>query len=227
MISQPIVAIFAQTKTPSEARETARKILAGKKYRDTEVNTPLNGPLSGLGRAVRSVFRRIGDFIGNIVPGGPLVHDLVIGLLVIAGAVLLAKYLMGRKWNRSVSAQMNTESTHSSSHWEKLADEAYASGDFRTAIVYRFRSGIARLEHGPQPAAARLNNSVIGSQAPTNFPPLGTTFDAVRYGNDEGSASAADASKQQWPNVVTEISRGTAASDARGRKRNREQQDSR
>jgi hypothetical protein len=219
------VSILAQTKTPAEARETARKILSGKKYRDAEVSTPLNGPLSGLGRAVRSVFRRIGDFIGDIVPGGPIVQDLVVAIVVVAGTVLLAKYLMGRKWNRSIRTQINTEPTHSSNHWDALADEAYAKGDYRTAIVYRFRSGIARLEHGPQPAAARLNNAVLGSQAPTNFPPLGTTFDAVRYGNDEGSASAADASKQQWPNVVTEISRSTTP-DTRRRKRTREQQGS-
>jgi hypothetical protein len=217
--------ILTQTKTPAEVRETARRILSGKKYRDTEVSTPLNGPLSGLGRAVRSVFRRVGDFIGDIVPGGPIVQDLVIAVLVVAGTVFLAKYLMGRKWNRSVRTQINLESMHSSSHWDTLADEAYAKGDYRTAIVYRFRGGIARLEHGPQPAAARLNNAVLGSQAPTTFPPLGTAFDAVRYGNDAGSADAANASKQQWPNVVTEISRGTTP-DTRRRKRNREQQGS-
>jgi hypothetical protein len=215
---QLMIMILAQTKSPAEARETARKILAGKKYRDTEVNTPLNGPLSGLGRGVRSVFRRIGDFIGDIVPGGPIVQDIVIAILVVVAAVLIAKYAMGRKWSRSVSARTNAVSSHSGSHWDNLADEAYGKGDYRTAIVYRFRGGIARLEQGPQPAAARLNNAVIGSQAPDNFPPLATTFDAVRYGNDEGSANAADSSKQQWPNVVSEIKRG-ATSDNKGRKR--------
>jgi hypothetical protein len=217
-MSRRMIAIMAQTKSPAEARETARKILGGKKYRDIEVNTPLNGPLSGLGRGVRSVFRRIGDFIDSIVPGGPIVQDLVIAILVLVAATFLAKYLMGRKWSRSVSTPIDSVSSHSSSHWDKLADEAYAKGDYRTAIVYRFRSGIARLEQGPQPAAARLNNAAIGSQAPDYFPPLAKTFDAVRYGNDEGSANAAEASKEQWPNVVTEIKRGSETGP-RNRKR--------
>lgn len=214
-----MIAILAQTKTPAEAREVARKILAGKKYRDTEVNVsnPFEGAMRQFGRFIRSVFGHIGDFFGKIVPGGPIVQNIVIALLVAGGAVVLAKYLMHRKWNRSVSAQTNVASNQTS-HWDKLADEAYAKGDYRTAIVYRFRGGIGRLEQGPQPAAARLNNAVLGTQAPTNFPPIGTTFDAVRYGNDEGSASAAEVSKQQWPSVVSEIKRGSEH-DNRSRKR--------
>jgi hypothetical protein len=206
------------TKTPAEAR----KILAGKKYRDTEVDAPLNGPLSRVGKGIRSGFRRIGDFFDAIVPGGPIIQNLLLAVLVVAAAVLLVRYVLRLQSKRTLRAQTKAEPAVPLGHWDKLADEAHAMGDYRTAIVYRFRGGISRLEHGPQPAAARLTNGVLASQAPATFPPLGTTFDAVRYGSEEGTVTAADASKQQWPNVVAEIRHATSTPKGRDRKAPRE-----
>jgi hypothetical protein len=202
-------------KTPTEAREAAERILSGRKYRDSTVKTPFNGPLQKLGRGVSSFFRRIGQLISDLFPGvgGPVAQNLIIGVLVITFAVILAKYLLKRQ-RRLLRTDTNDGSTLSSNHWDRLADEAYANGDFRSAIVYRFRSGIVRLEQGPQPAAARQPNSTLASSAPSKFPPLGKTFDGIRYGNEPGSPAEADFSKQQWPDVVYEARRGVLAEKA-------------
>jgi hypothetical protein len=202
-------------KTPTESREAARKILEGNKYRDSKISTPLSGPLGSIGRGVRSLFGSIGRFFGKIfdglLPGGNGVRNFAMILAAVAVAVLLARFLIARKQRKLVSAQSILEPQFSSGHWDRLADEAYAKGDFREAIVFRFRSGIARLERGPQPAAPRQTNHTIATSAPATFPPLGTTFDAVRYGDSEGSSADAERAKEQWPNVVNEIRQGSAS----------------
>ena len=197
-----------------ELRRSAKEILSSRKYRDIQVKTPLNGPLSRIGDGVRSVFRRIGDVIDRVVPdvsGGSTLALIVVAIVVSA---LLARYLIARASRRSPRARINSEAHQSGTHWERLADEAYAKGDYRSAIVFRFRAGIVRLEKGPQPAASRQTNRVLATSAPESFPPLAATFDGVRYGSDAGSVADADRSKQQWPTVVQEARRHVAAKQA-------------
>lgn len=201
-----------EIKSPEEVRRKANEILSSRKYRDFEVKTPLNGPLSKIGDAVRSLLRWIGDVIDRIFPDVSGGSTIALVIVAIAVAALLAKVLIARVSRRSLRTQANTGSAEelSSAHWERLADEAYAQGDYRSAIVFRFRAGIVKLEKGPQPAASRQTNRVIASTAPNSFPPIAATFDGVRYGSDPGSASAAERSKQEWPSVVNEARRQVA-----------------
>lgn len=207
---QPLVAHWrtqlTSAKSPDEIRRQAREILSGRKYRDVDLDSPLEGPLSKVGDAVRSVFRKIGDIIDRVFPdvsGGSTVVLVVVAIVL---AALLARFLIARIDLRKQRAQTNatTGSQNSSAYWERLADEAQTKGDYRSAIVFRFRAGILKLEKGPQPTASRQTNRVISSSAPNTFPPIATTFDGVRYGDAPGSAHDADRSKQEWPKVVSE-----------------------
>ena len=198
----------------AELRRSAKEILSSRKYRDIQVKTPLNGPLSMIGDGVRSVFRRIGVVIDRVVPDVSGGSTLALIVVAIGFSALLARYLIVRAGRRSLRARINNDTHQSDSHWDRLADDAYAKGDYRSAIVFRFRAGITRLEKGPQPAASRQTNRVLAISAPDSFPPLGATFDGVRYGSDPGSVIDADRSKQQWPTVVQEARRHVAATQA-------------
>jgi hypothetical protein len=217
----PIVGLNRLARSPEEARKAAREILSGKKYRDSEVDTPLDRPLGSVGRVVRNVFGKIAEWFGAIVPGGQVVQYFVLFILVVVAAVLLGRFLVKYVGRKKPSTQTDLEPQRSATYWDRLADEAYAKGDFRSAIVFRFRSGISRLERGPRPGVSHEQNQTIAAIAPTSFPPIGSAFDAVRYGNAPGSAADADQSKSGWPTVVSEVQRSGSTNAAKVRRTRR------
>ncbi len=197
-VSHRSAGLFAEVSA-DEAKKAAHEILSNPKYRPPESKPR---PLSWLGRLEQRVFSAIGRFIGRIVPGAGFVQWLLIGALVVIVAWILARFLTKRSARqRALTAGEPPVSVDS---LDAQADAAMARGDYREAVILRFRAGIARLERGPRPAASRLTNGTLGSTIPVSFPSVGLMFDRIRYGDRPAEQENAQQSATEWPKILDE-----------------------
>ena len=190
--------LFAEVSA-DEARDAAQKILNSRKYRPPE-SAPR--PMSWLGRLEQRVFSAIGRFVSRIVPGAGFMQWLVLAVIVAVAAWLISRIMFKRKARGQRATTAAT--VISVDTLDAEADAAMARGDYREAVILRFRAGIARLERGPRPAASRLTNATIGATIPTSFPSLGAMFDGIRYGDRPAQLENAELSASDWPKVLEE-----------------------
>lgn len=189
---------FAEVSA-DEARKAAQKILATPKYRPM-VKQPR--PLSTLGRLERRFFSALGDFIGRITPGTGLVQWMVLAAIIVVAALAVARFLSKRTKRQPVSA--SALATVSIDALDAEAQDAMSRGDYRAAVLLRFRAGIARLERGPRPAASRSTNGNLGFTIPVSFPSIGDMFDRIRYGDRRAEREHAELAATEWPKIVDE-----------------------
>ena len=200
MIQRASVVVGDFAEVPSdEARKAAQKILATPKYRPT-VKQPR--PLSTLGRLERRFFSAIGDFIGRITPGTGLVQWMVLAAILVFAALGVARILSKRTKRKPISP--SAIATVSLDALDAEAQDAMSRGDYRAAVLLRFRAGIARLERGPRPAASRATNGNLGSTSPISFPSIGDMFDRIRYGDRPAEREHAEVSATEWPKILDE-----------------------
>ena len=157
------------------------------------------------------MFSAIGRFFHRVTPANGALRLLLLLFVAIAAAVLIARILLRRK--RRVAVSSSPTVIVSFVELDSLADAALARGDFREAVLLRFRGGIARLERGPRPAASRLTNNRIAATIPNSFPAIGGTFDDIRYGGRAAERSAAFAARDEWPKIVREATATAVATD--------------
>jgi Domain of unknown function (DUF4129) len=192
---------------PDQARDQAREILDGRRYKPAKVPRPFEGVLEWLGDRLRP----IGDFFSRLAESLP--GKIVLGALL-AGAVVLVTWLVARQraavsgdggGGRRRAALENVDP----GRLERDADAAERKGDLDLALRLRFRAGLLRLD---RKGAIRFRPSMTSGQVARqlrlrDFDNLAIRFDAVAYGGRQASATDVESARATWPRVVEQAGR--------------------
>lgn len=189
---------------PDRARAEARDILGERRFRETRVPRPLEGPLEWLGERLEPV----GDLFDDLFSSTTGRIVLVAGLLALIASVA---YLVTRRRVASRSAAGDgtgsvgqLDRTLDPRTLERDADAAERAGDLDRALRLRFLAGLLRLDAR---GAIRLrpwstSGTVARLLGDRCFDDLAVTFDAVVYGARAASPSDVATAREQWPRVL-------------------------
>ncbi|HEU5149768.1 MAG TPA: DUF4129 domain-containing protein [Iamia sp.] len=193
---------------PGEAREQARRVLAGDRYQAEDVPRPLQGVLRWVGERIEDVSRPVADALGT--PAG-----LVIGLGAVAVATTLLVLALVRRRTRVAEREAVTRRRARSldpAALDREAEAAEAVGDLATAVRLRFRAGVVRLEQaGAVPARVDATTArLVGRVDVPAFAPLARAFDEVAYGGRPATPADVAAARRHWPEVLAAATAATA-----------------
>ena len=188
---------------PDRARDQAREILGGRRYKPADVPRPFEGALEWLGDRLRP----IGDFFSRITES---LAGRVALAAVLAGVVALVAVLVARRRAATSAAgaggrgRRSTEEHADPGRLEREADAAERRGDLDVALRLRFRAGLLRLDRA---GAIRFRPSITTGQVARRlrlhaFDDLAITFDAVAYGGRQASVTDLQSARAEWPRVL-------------------------
>jgi hypothetical protein len=188
---------------PDQARDQAREILGGRRYKPADVPRPFQGVLEWLGERLRP----IADFFSRLTES--LIGKLVLAA-VLAGIVAVIALLLARRraaGDTSIGAGRRRgarEESRDPGLLERDADAAERRGDLDAALRLRFRAGLLRLDRA---GAIRFRPSITTGQVARRlrmpvFDDLAVTFDAVAYGGRHASATDLSTARTAWPRVL-------------------------
>jgi hypothetical protein len=188
---------------PDQARNQAREILGGRRYKPADVPRPFEGVLEWLGDRLRPIV----DFFSRLTES--LIGKIVLAA-VLAGVVTLIALLVARR--RAAGDGRTGPGRRGGAHDESLdpgrlerdADIAERRGDLDAALRLRFRAGLLRLDRA---GAIRFRPSITTGQVARRlrtpvFDDLAVTFDAVAYGGRHASATDLSTARTAWPRVL-------------------------
>jgi hypothetical protein len=139
--------------------------------------------------------------------GGPAVLALIVGVVVIAAAILITANL-GRRRARSVEARLRTEFERSRgldpAELEARASEAEGAGDLATAFRLLFRAALVRLDRAGlidlQPGTT--SGSLVETLGSDRFAAIAARFDAVVYGDRPAEPSDLTSVREVVPELL-------------------------
>jgi hypothetical protein len=192
---------------PDRARDQAREILGGRRYKPADVPRPFEGALEWLGDRLRP----IGDFFSRITESLP--GKIALAALL-AGVVALIALLVARRRAASTAAgagrgRRARDEQIDPGRLERDADAAERRGDLDVALRLRFRAGLLRLDRA---GAIHFRPSITTGQVArrlrlTSFDELAVTFDAVAYGGRHASPIDVRSARAEWPRVLEQAAR--------------------
>jgi hypothetical protein len=196
---------------PGQARDEARHILAGRRYRGAPVPRPLHGVLRWLGDRFSPITHWIGDrfswlpsYAGPWVEvGAVIIVALVIGAFV--KAVVTAHARSGQLGADDAGARAAARADDPGA-LEAEASEAEARGDLALAVRLRFRAGLLRLDRDSHAIAYRPSiptTDVRSELASPAFDELANTFESITYGSAPAEPTDTEDARRQWPRVVS------------------------
>ena len=191
---------------PAQARQEARHILAERRFRGTTLPRPFHGFFSWLARHLHFTARGWNWLALRL--GGQDVLWAILGLIVLAVVVFVARRLAGRRTEVEArgGARRARGSGEEPGELERLADEAERRGDLEVALRLRFRAGLLRLGGAralPLRPSLRTREVRRALRNP-RFDRLARDFDEVVYGRRPPKVSDVDAARSEWPLVVAE-----------------------
>lgn len=188
---------------PDRARDQAREILGGRRYKPADVPRPFQGALEWLGDRLRP----IGHFFSRItesLPGKILLAAVLAGV-VTAVALLVARRRTATSVAGGGAGRRRSPDAHTDpGRLEGEADAAERRGELDVALRLRFRAGLLRLDRA---GAIHFRPSITTGQVARrlrlrNFDDLAITFDAVAYGGRHASATDLQSARAEWPRVL-------------------------
>jgi hypothetical protein len=192
---------------PDRARDQAREILGGRRYKPADVPRPFQGALEWLGDRLRP----IGDFFSRITESLPGKIALA---AVLAGGVAVVALLTARRRAATSAAGGGVRRRSPDAHTdpgrlEREADVAERRGDLDVALRLRFRAGLLRLDRA---GAIHFRPSITTGQVARrlrlpDFDDLAITFDAVAYGGRHASTTDLQSARAEWPRVLEQAAR--------------------
>ena len=195
--------LLAGQVDPDQARDQARGILGGRRYKPAEVPRPFEGTLDWLGDHLRPV----GDFFSRITES--LVGKIVLAALlaaVVAGIALLVarRRAAGDAGMGAGRGRAPRDESRDPGRLEREADAAEHRGDLDAAVRLRFRAGLLRLDRA---GAISYRPSITSGQVARRlrlpaFDDLAMTFDAVAYGGRHASATDLSTTRAAWSRVL-------------------------
>ena len=192
---------------PDQARQQAREILDGRRYKPADVPRPFEGVLTWLGDRLRP----IGDFFSRVADSLP--GKIVLGALLVA-AVTLLTWLLARHHAATGAGggparPRGAAQSVDPARLERDADGAERRGELDLALRLRFRAGLLRLDRS---GAIQLRPSITSGQVARSlrlrdYDELAITFDAVAYGGRRASAAEIATARTTWPRVVEQAAK--------------------
>jgi hypothetical protein len=196
---------------PAEARDQARHILAGRRYRNAPVPRPLRGVLRWIGDRFSTVAHWIGDrfsWLPDWAKPIVLYGAIVAAALVIAFIVLTTV----KAHQRTRAAQLGTDAhghgratDDDPAALETAASEAEARGDLALAVRLRFRAGLLRLDRDARAITYRASiptGEVRAELESPTFDGLADTFEGITYGGNDAEPDDTAEARREWPRVV-------------------------
>lgn len=189
----------------TDARNAARRILDGRRYRTERVPRPFRGALRQLGSWLRPIGRPF-SWLAQ--------QNWGLALLAIAVVVLavLAANALGRRRTRGESGHATRQRPPISDDpgaLEREATLAEASGDLGRAYRLRFRAGLLRLDRA---GALEYRTSITSKEVVRQIPSatlvdLARAFDEIAYGGRPATIDDVEGARQGWPRVLQEASK--------------------
>lgn len=194
-----------------QARQEAREVLDGRRFKPAQVPRPFAGILRSLGRWLEPVGEPIGRVIGRLL-------DTVAGQLVLVGlvfvvAALISVRLIGRRSpgniHRSRPFGMAGEDLDPD-ELERQAVAAERAGDLDHAVRLRFVAGVLRLDRaGVITYRSSLTTGQLRSRLRSaSFAELAAAFDEIAYGGRPAEDADLRAATEGWPRVLAETGPG-------------------
>lgn len=187
---------------PDRARDQAREILGGRRYKPADVPRPFEGALEWLGDRLRP----IGDFFSRItesLPGKIALAAVLAGVVAVV-ALLVARRRTAASATGGPGRRRSSDEQADPGRLEREADAAERRGDLDVALRLRFRAGLLRLDRA---GAIHFRPSITTGQVARrlrlpSFDDLAITFDAVAYGGRHASATDLQSARAEWPRVL-------------------------
>lgn len=194
-----------------QARQEARDVLDGRRFKPARVPRPFAGILRSLGRWLEPVGEPIGRVFGRLL-------DTVAGQLVLVGlvfvvAALISVRLIGRRSpgniHRSRPFGMAGEDLDPD-ELERQAVAAERAGDLDHAVRLRFVAGVLRLDRaGVITYRSSLTTGQLRSRLHSaSFAELAAAFDEIAYGGRPAEDADLRAATEGWPRVLAETGPG-------------------
>jgi hypothetical protein len=188
---------------PDRARDQAREILGGRRYKPADVPRPFEGALEWLGDRLRP----IGDFFSRVTESlaGRVALAAVLAGVVAVVALLVARRRAATSGAGGVARRRRAAEEHADpGRLEREADAAERRGDLDVALRLRFRAGLLRLDRA---GAIQFLPSITSGQVARRlrlpaFDDLAVTFDAVAYGGRPASVTDLQAARAEWARVL-------------------------
>jgi len=201
-VSAPWPAVAGQVD-PDRARDQAREILGGRRYKPADVPRPFEGVLEWLGDRLRP----IGDFFSRITESlaGRIALAAVLAGVVAVVALLVARRRAATSTPGGAGGRRRSAEEHADpGRLEREAEAAELRGDLDVALRLRFRAGLLRLDRA---GAIHFRPSITTGQVARRlrlraFDDLAITFDAVAYGGRPASATDLQSARAEWPRVL-------------------------
>jgi len=195
-------AVAAQVD-PDRARDQAREILGGRRYKPADVPRPFQGALEWLGDRLRP----IGDFFSAVtesLPGKIALAAVLAGIVAVVALLFARRRAATSAAGGGVGRRRSPDAHTDPGRLEREADAAERRGDLDVALRLRFRAGLLRLD---RTGAIRFRPSITTGQVARrlrlpNFDDLAITFDAVAYGGRHASATDLQSARAEWPRVL-------------------------
>jgi len=194
---------------PGAAREEARRILAGRRFRSEPVPRPLRGVLEWVGDRLNDLATFVADAVRPI-PGPTWSALAAIALVIVV--LLLARSVRrrdGRVRRRGPEARADRRAADDPDALEVAADEAERRGDLSMALRLRFRAGLLRLD-GRGVIAFRpslTTNEVRRLLGSETFEELAAVFEEVAYGEREAEPGEVAAARESWRCLLRDAER--------------------
>ena len=187
---------------PEQAREEAQRILAERRFRETELPRPLRGVLDWIGDRLQP----IGDLVDRLLPGGDNVAWLLLAAVVLTLATVFATRLVGQRGPGAQRGHAKEPgvATFDPAQLEREADAAENAGDLERALRLRFRAGVLRLVERRQlddPTSITTGALARRFRSDT-FAAGARSFDEVVYGRREPTPDDARKVREGWQAVL-------------------------
>jgi len=193
----------------SDPRELAREILHERRFHRASVPHPLRKPLAWIGdqaHAIGNDINRLVNDIATILPGGTWLAWTLLGLLVAAIAMLLARRAVRRAQGGAAAREAASAHGPSPRQLERDADAAERAGRYADALRLRFGAGLLTLaQRGVIPGRASLRSGEVAATLHSDdFNAVARAFDEVVYGGRPALEQDAAAARSGWRAVLAE-----------------------
>lgn len=192
------------------ARRTAAAILREGRFHAPSVPRPFHGFFHAIGTALSRVGSWIADGVdrvGKLVPGGPVVVWILLGLLFLAAVVALSRrFARGALLREGAGlGPAGAAARERAADLERAALEAERDGRFGEAVRLRFRAGLAALAERGAISRPRSTPTVelARSLRSEDFDALARRFDEIVYGAAPAAEQDAEEARRRWAAVTT------------------------
>jgi hypothetical protein len=197
----------------ARARAQAREVLAQRRFRATELPSPLRSVRERVGSALRAAggpFDAAFGWVASWLPGGPPVLLALLAGAILTAAALLAARVAARRAGLSPAGADGTGGSRervSAARLRQEAERAERRGDLDAALRLRFRAGLVELE-GRELIALRpalTNHELLRAVPSPTLAGLVDGFEAVAYGGRPAMPDDLEEARAGWPRVPDEV----------------------